>query len=708
MANPSTTLPPAGPKGLSILDSERMQSGIDTDNLAHHLLGCDGFRDRQKRILTVLEQHPLFCKRTTLHLSRVERFHLGLARAKELRRLSRRFGWSNEDDRMAEYLLDEVSPFALTHSLFSTSILEQGTDEQRSYWLPKVDRWEIVGCYAQTELAHGSNVQGIECQAEWNPATRDFTIHSPKLTSAKWWNGGLGRLADHAIVVAQLLVPDTRNVLQRHGPHLFIVQIRDMNTRQPLPGITIGDIGPKYGYATMDNGYMLFHHFRVPFSAMLARHSSIDAEGRYRKPANRSLLYGTMTSARAQIVSHARLVLARAVTIAIRYTLVRRQFRDRDAGSESPEEQVLNYPTVQIRILPLLAAVYALHYTGEAMSMLYESSRKRVEEGDGTALAGLHASSSGLKALCTTIVADGIETCRRVLGGHGYGPGSGLTVLNADYLAKATVEGDNWMITQQTASYLIKKMQKCVESDAAATSMDTTEKFFRAFIAERADASGFCRQIESFTDPVELLRAFRYRTASLAYHAYVLRVAKGAPWTEMMILLRTLSNAHCQTLLVEHFAAGLNQRKANNSLYGHTLAVLETLFRLFALHTLEVSVSEFLEFGILVPSQLDRLREDIRLLMQEVRPHAAKLVDAWEIPDYLIAGSLGKYAGNVYEELFQAAHYENPLNGQNFNAKWESREILLGEGEEAADERISAMLAVKTSGRDTGAPSPKL
>lgn len=40
------------------------------------------------------------------------------------------------------------------------------------------------------------------------------------------------------------------------GPHLFIVQIRDLETHEPLPGIVIGDIGPKYGYWSMDNGYM--------------------------------------------------------------------------------------------------------------------------------------------------------------------------------------------------------------------------------------------------------------------------------------------------------------------------------------------------------------------------------------------------------------------------------------------------------------------
>lgn len=131
-----------------------------------------------------------------------------------------------------------------------------------------------------------------------------------------------------------------------------------------------------------------------------------------------------------------RLVLARAVTVAVRYCAVRRQFQDRDGvapTSTTPDElQVLDYPTVQIRILPLLATTFALHYTGEYMYSLYHSSRATIEKGDFGPLAALHSASSGLKSLCTTLAADGIETCRRAMGGHGFGGGSGLVGLNAE------------------------------------------------------------------------------------------------------------------------------------------------------------------------------------------------------------------------------------------------------------------------------------
>lgn len=181
---------------------------------------------------------------------------------------------------------------------------------------------------------------------------------------------------------------------------------------------------------------------------------------------------------------HARLVLARAVTVAVRYTSIRRQFRDRDDGGPGPEMQVLDYPTVQIRILPLLATTFALHYSGKAMKEVYDKARQNIEGGDFSALADLHSMSSGLKSLCTMTTADGIEVCRRALGGHGFGGGSGLIQLNNDYLSKPTVEGDNWMITQQVASYLIKKMTAAVKSpDSKAT--DATDKGFKDYLRAR-------------------------------------------------------------------------------------------------------------------------------------------------------------------------------------------------------------------------------
>lgn len=250
---------------------------------------------------------------------------------------------------------------------------------------------------------------------------------------------------------------------------------------------------------------------RIPHSALLSRYAKVDPEtGHFSRHAVPAVVYGSLTAVRSRIVQHARLVLARAVTVAVRYTAIRRQFRDRDAPDTAPELSVLDYPTVQIRILPLLATTYALHYVGQAMQATYERTRSEIESGSFASLANMHSMSSGLKSLCTMLVADGIEVCRRAMGGHGYGGGSGLIQLNNDYLSKPTVEGDNWMITQQTASYLIKKMSAAVAAvdDSPADALDCQYKLFL-----QGRASGGSYRI--FHEDYDLVRSFQRRATVL-------------------------------------------------------------------------------------------------------------------------------------------------------------------------------------------------
>lgn len=75
----------------------------------------------------------------------------------------------------------------------------------------------------------------------------------------KFWIGGAANLANISTVWAQLYVGD-----KCHGVHAFVVPIRDKNTHRPIPGITIGDCGPKMGLDAIDNGFIMFRNVRVP------------------------------------------------------------------------------------------------------------------------------------------------------------------------------------------------------------------------------------------------------------------------------------------------------------------------------------------------------------------------------------------------------------------------------------------------------------
>lgn len=62
--------------------------------------------------------------------------------------------------------------------------------------------------------------------------------------------------------------------------------------------------------------------------------------------------------------------------------------------------QVLDYPTQQRVLLPLLAHAYALHFAGQHMKSAYHH---YLDTQDAEALPDLHATSAGLKALVTQV-----------------------------------------------------------------------------------------------------------------------------------------------------------------------------------------------------------------------------------------------------------------------------------------------------------------
>lgn len=63
----------------------------------------------------------------------------------------------------------------------------------------------------------------------------------------------------------------------------------------------------------------------------------------------RQLIYGTMVYVRQKIVKDASNALSRAVTIATRYSCVRRQFGSQNGG---PETQVKKHPKLSCKVNP--------------------------------------------------------------------------------------------------------------------------------------------------------------------------------------------------------------------------------------------------------------------------------------------------------------------------------------------------------------------
>ncbi|PGH02210.1 acyl-CoA oxidase [Blastomyces parvus] len=655
-------LKPPGPQGSELLQAERDSSNVSVQKLSE-LVHTKEVLDRQEKILAIMEKDKVFDKSQILSMGRVERLKASLGKAKRIQQLREQYKWTDEEFIVANDLLSEPTPYGLHASMFLVTLRNQTTPEQKKLFLGPAERYEIIGCYAQTELGHGSNVQGLETTATWDPTDRTFVMHSPSLTASKWWIGSLGKTANHAVVMAQLIVEG-----KSYGPHPFVVQIRDLKTHEPLDGVYVGDIGPKFGYNTMDNGFLLLNQLKIPHVNMLARFSHVDpVTNKYVRSAAATLVYGTMTWVRSTIVLQSGKVLARGVTIATRYCSIRRQFQDRDTTDKSSDEnQVINYKMVQIRLLPLLAATFALHFTGRRMMDMYEENQRQMASG-GSAKAGallladLHATSCGLKALGSTIAAEGLEVCRRACGGHGYSSYSGIGTWYADYLPTTTWEGDNYMLTQQVARYLLKSARAVYANTAPD---NDTSRILKNYIRRRDMGAAF----DILDNDADIVDAFAWRTAFLTFEALKNRDVAKRSWNSLLIDFWRLSTAHSQYLVVKSFYESVSAPSTASALDPETTAVLHKLFRLHALYTLERESADFFTSGAVTIRQITLARtKAVVKLLDEIRPHAVRLVDAWKFPDWQLDSSLGRYDGKVYEDLFQRASEQNPVNNFTFD-----------------------------------------
>ena len=680
----------SGRPGKKCLELEREKSNVDVDKLATHLF-TNEVLERNARLLEILQADPVFDKTQNYFRGRSSRIEASLARGKRLRQLSVKHKWTKEEYNAANELIAEPTPYGLHASMFLITLREQGTPEQHEKFLKKAENYEYIGCYAQTELGHGSNVRGLETTATWNPEDKTFILHSPHLTSSKWWIGSLGKAANHAVVMAQLIVNG-----KPYGPHPFVVQIRDLKTHEPLENVHVGDIGPKFGYNTMDNGFLLFNHVKIPHIGMLARFSSVDPNtSKYSKPSNPSLIYGTLTWVRSNIVLQSGGVLARGVTIATRYCAVRRQFKDRDAPDDQErEDQVLNYTMVQQRIFPLLAACYALHFTGRSMIELYNQNQKamnsKAEAGKASDDAGqtprsagpeelnpgadllsdLHSTSCALKSYASTMAGEGLEVCRRACGGHGYSSFSGIGSWYADYLPTLTWEGDNYMLTQQVSRYLLKSARTVLKGHAktgnfnAVNSDNDTISILKTYQRRQDIGAAF----DVLGSDEDLVAAYAWRLAYLTFQALQHRDVEKRSWNSLLVDFFRLSTAHAQYMVVKNFHGALSSSSLQSSLGTPTKDVLHKLFHLFALHTLEKESSEFFQSAACTIRQIQLARsKTVPQLMTEIRPHAVRLVDSWKFPDWQLDSSLGRYDGDVYSDMFKRASEDNPLNSVVFD-----------------------------------------
>lgn len=594
--------------------------------------------------------------------------HLSHKACRRLLEIAERDDWDTQEIIEAAISLDLQSPITIHWVAFVPVIMGQGSPEQVERWGSRAMNHEILGAYLQTELGHGTNVQGLETLATYDEQRDCFDIHSPTLTSTKWWAGGSGLTCTHGIVQAQLMIKG-----RSYGPHLFFVPMRSLDTHEKLPGIVAGDIGPKtYGaFGGLDNGWVRFDHVKIPRNNMLGKHAHVKKGGEYVKPPSDKLSYGGMIFIRSQMIDRTGWMLSRGITIATRYTLVRRQFKDPEAKSGEIERSVLSYPSTNRRLMPLLAKAFAYIIAGRRMRILYEEMAGQLDAGDTTLLADVHVASSSLKAYCTKQSLDGIEECRQALGGHGFLAYAGYSSLFADQAPTVTYEGDNYVLAQQVGRAMLRIAGE-LKKDPSGANVSNTTDFLRALNTPNAipyqapQSAQDWLQSKAWTDALRL-RCAR-RVADLRAE-----IANGRRFVETSHDCVEVAKSHAEVVVNAWFTEGVEQ---DSSSYGPEATTW--LRKVVALNGLTSVARDLLPLAlpagegrnlagqkdgqaVLGPKSVLALEQAIRSLVEDVLTQCIPLTDAFGWTDWELGSSLGRKDGRVYESLMAEAE-GNPTN----------------------------------------------
>ncbi|XP_045434955.1 peroxisomal acyl-coenzyme A oxidase 2 [Pipistrellus kuhlii] len=640
------------------MESERRRPSFDVERLTNILDGGAENTALRRRVESIIHSDPEFSLKENYFMSQNEHYEAGVKKKFHLQMLARRLGWS-EGSRELRYAFRAVTgDLALgLHHIFSKSLQSLGSEEQIAKWAPLCDQFRIIATYAQTELGHGTYLQGLETEATYDADTQEFVMHSPTLTATKWWPGDLGRSATHALVLAQLICSGARR-----GMHAFIVPIRSLQDHSLLPGVTAGDIGPKMDFEYIDNGFLQLDHVRIPRENMLSRFAQVLPDGTYVKLGTAQSNYLSMVVVRVGLLlDEINPLLEKACVIAIRYSVIRRQSRLRPSD---PEAKVLDYQTQQHKLFPQLAAAYAFHFTGTSLRDFFQESYGAILDRDFSLLPELHALSSGLKALISEFCTQGAELCRRACGGHGYSKLSGLPSLVSRVTASCTYEGENTVLYLQVARFLLKSYLQAQASagSASKTSLPRSVAYLTAPDLARCPA----QRAADFLRPGLYTRAWAHVAVRLirdSAHQLQTQMQSGAEeheaWNQTTVIHLQAAKAHCYYVTVKSFAEALQRLDKEPAIQ----QALQRLCDLFALHGILSAAGDFLHDGFLSGAQVDMVRTAYLDLLFLIRKDAISLTDAFDFTDQCLNSALGCYDGNVYERLFYWAQ-KSPTNTQ--------------------------------------------
>ena len=514
--------------------------------------------------------------------------------------------------------------FGVQFGLFGGSIEKLGTKKHHDQYLTDAGKTTLLGCFAMTETGHGSNVRGVKTTATYDKQTDSIIIHTPGENDNKEYIGNALH-SKMASVFAQLIVNG-----KNEGVHAILVPVRD-DQHQLMPGVTIEDNGYKLGLNGVDNGKIWFHQVRVPRENLLNKYGDINAEGEYhsdiKNPNKRFFtMLGTLVGGRICVARAGLGGAKKALAIAIKHALQRRQFND---SIKIQEDLLMDYPSHQLRLIPAVATSYVYDVT--LTHMMRQYSDKNILD-----KRKIETQVAGLKSIITWYANSTIQECREACGGKGYLIENQIADLKGDVDIFTTFEGDNHVLLQLAAKGVLSEFKSELNSAGFASvlklvgsRLTDTLSTINPLYTNNVDKEHLYS--EKFHK-----HAFDYRTRRLTYTiAMRIRgyIKKGVPSYQAFLKVQThllaLGKAYSVELAYDtftNFVATIEDEKYR--------ALFQKLGTLYALNEIRNDASWYVEQGYISGTKSKALRQRVERISTELRPHINTLIDGYGIPTH--------------------------------------------------------------------------
>ncbi|WP_078869441.1 acyl-CoA dehydrogenase [Streptomyces sp. NRRL B-1347] len=537
-------------------------------------------------------------ERAALSYQRLHLVNDTLANPEELALDARRLAALHEWTGVVDSGLTTLA--GIHYNLFLGSLLDHDTHRRDVSRYTSLDR---TGTFLCTELEHGNDAAALRTTAVLDRATGGFVLHTPHTGAQKFMaNTSAVGGPKSAVVAARLLVDG-----EDHGVFLFLTPLSD--DMGPLPGITVRPLPPRLG-SPVDHCLTSFNHVSLPRTALLeADHGRLTPEGQLRSDlGNRRKRFlhsiARVTTGKLCMSAAAIGVSRTSLAIATRFAY-NRHISGPKAGTRVP---LAAHRSHHGRLLCATATTYAMTFLHRAtVARWVEHTPQERAEAERQVAVTKGWNTWQARAIATE--------CRERCGARGLFAANRLSELVTDLEGTITAEGDNLVIWLKAAAEMIFGHEVPPHSAPGTDPADrhlSDLAFLRDLLCDaetiwQARTRDALRQGQS-GDPL-------------------------ARWNAASPYALELVEAHARRKAADAFLAAAERAEgtaAHPPLVG--------LCRLFLLKELTKSSGDLLAEQRMTVDQVRALSASVEHLIGELAPHLRTLVDAFDIPESVLAG----------------------------------------------------------------------